>query len=308
MSKGCLPAVSTLAGVLALVALGCSKADQPGPTPAPVTQPATRPARVKVAAIQFMSEFGRPAENRKRLEPYVREAARHGAKIIVLPETCIPGYMTYDLQTTWQLPGRIISLGLKGVPPACAETVPGESTLEFGRLAAELKVYLTVPLIEVDPNTNRYFNTIVLMGPDGRQLLHYRKKNPWPYAERGWAAPGDLGNPCVDTPFGRLSLLVCFDIHFEPPRLKELKVDTLLYCIAWVDLPDSRWFYDGLPGIARDNRLNIIGANWTVPHRPDDWHGYGHTLILDRTGRALARANQDVGEEIVYAELAVPER
>ena len=52
---------------------------------------------------------------------------------------------------------------------------------------------------------------------------------------------------------------------------------------------------------------NIIGANLTVPAEPS-WHGYGQTLILDRTGAALASVSKDIGEEIIYAEIHVPER
>jgi hypothetical protein len=53
---------------------------------------------VRVAAVQFVSEFGKPAENSKGLESLAREAAQNGAKIIVLPEAAIPGYMSHDMQ------------------------------------------------------------------------------------------------------------------------------------------------------------------------------------------------------------------
>jgi len=264
--------------------------------------------RVKVAAVQFMSAFGKPEINRQRLEKCVREAAANGARIVVLPETAITGYMNYGLDTTWQVGDSELSPGLRGVAPdPVAETVPGPSTAAFCRLADELDIYLTIPFLEVDQPSGRFFNTIVLAGPDGRMLLHYRKINPWPFAERGWATRGDRGLQYIDTPYGRLGLLICYDINYEPPNLKAAKVDTLLYCIAWVDKAASPWFDAHLPRIARDNCLAIIGANWTVPRTPN-WHGFGNTLILDSAGRRLARAANDVGEEIVYAELPVPVR
>jgi predicted amidohydrolase len=265
-----------------------------------------KPKTVRVAAIQFISRFAKPAENRKGLEPLIREAAKNGAKIVVLPETAISAYASTDLKTTWQLPGWKMTEGLKGVSPKdVAETVPGESTRVFGALAKELGIYLTVPFVEVDPKQDKYFNTIVLVGPDGRMLLHYRKLNPWPWAERGWATKGDRGHQFIDTPYGRLGLLVCYDINFEPPTLKKNRVDHLLYCIAWVDLPRSDWFPKRLPEIARKNDINIIGANWSVPE-PQPWHGWGHTLILSREGKTLATVNNDVGNEIIYADLPVP--
>ena len=263
---------------------------------------------VKVAAVQFISKLAAPAENRKGLERRVREAARNGAKIVVLPETAVTGYMSTDLKTTWLLKGWRTTAGLAGISPRnSAETVPGESTRAFGKLAAELGIYLTVPLLEVDPKTGRYFNTVVLVDPRGQMLLHYRKLNPWPFAERSWATKGDRGHQYVDTPYGRLALLICFDINFEPQRLKKHKIDTLLYPIAWVDEAGSKWFDKNLPDIARDNDMNIVGANWTVPGKVD-WHGHGESRIIARTGKILAKPKKKIGETILYAELPIPAR
>jgi predicted amidohydrolase len=261
---------------------------------------------VRVAAIQFISRWGKPTENRQGLERLVREAARGGAKIVVLPEAAVPAYMSHDIRLTWQAGKRALSQGLQGQSPkSIAETVPGESSRVFGNLAKELGIYLTVPLLEVVRPEEKYFNTLLLMGPDGRIALHYRKLNPWPWAERGWATVGDRGRQFLDTPYGRLGLLICYDINFEPPKLKEKRVDHLLYAIAWVDDPGSTWFGKSLPEIARKNNLNIIGANWSVPDRPG-WHGYGQSEIIGRDGKILARAKNDLGNEIIYADLPVP--
>jgi N-carbamoylputrescine amidase len=261
---------------------------------------------VKVAAIQFISEFGKPEVNRRGLEPLIRKAAKAGAKIVVLPETAITGYTSTDLKTTWQVGMRSLTPGLIGTSPKdAAEPVPGESTTAFCKLAGELGIYLSIPLLEIDPKTGRYFNTVVLASPKGEMLLHYRKLNPWPWAERGWAAAGDHGLQYVDTPYGRLGLLICFDINFEPPRLKEAGIDSLLYSIAWVDDASSSWFAEKLPAIAKKNNFSIIGANWSMSETPK-WHGYGHSLIIDRTGKILAKVGNDIGNEIVYAELPVP--
>ena len=261
---------------------------------------------MRVAAVQFISQWAKPAENRKALEPLVREAAKHGAKIVVLPETAVTASMSHDLRQTWQVDQRPLTDGLRGLSPeGLAETVPGESSRVFGALAKELGIYLTVPLVEVDPKQKKLFNTIVLVDPEGRIALHYRKLNPWPWAERGWASPGDRGHQFIDTPYGRLGLLVCYDINFEPPKLKAKRVDHLLYCIAWVDSPGSTWFSKRLPQIAKEADVNIIGANWSVPERPE-WHGYGQSLIIRRTGEVAAKVKSDLGNEIIYADLAIP--
>ena len=259
-----------------------------------------------MAAVQFISRWARQDENRKNLEPLIREAAKNGAKIVVLPETAISSYMSHDIRLTWQVGDRPVSPELQGVSPReVAETVPGESTRIFGNLAKELGIYLTAPFLELDAKQDKYYNTVVLLDPKGQIALHYRKLNPWSYAERGWATPGDRGQQFIDTPYGRLGLLICFDINFEPPKLKENRVDHLLYSIAWVDDAKSEWFAKQLPEIARKADVNIIGANWSVPDQPG-WHGYGKSEIIRRSGEVAARVKNDLGNEIIYADLPIP--
>jgi predicted amidohydrolase len=279
----------------------------------PATQPnAPRTQRIDTflaAAVQVASEFGNPERNRQRLGDLVAQAARAGAQVVVLPEAAVTGYLSEDLKQTWRVGDRPVSGGLKGVDPhEAAEPVPGPSTRFFAKLAREHGVYLTVPLVEVDDQTGRYYNTVVLLGPDGETLIHYRKLNPWPWAEQGWATEGNLGRPVVDTPLGRLGVLICYDIHQQATELAKLKVNTLLYSIAWVDDEGSDWFPKRLPGIARSNSFNIVAANWTFSsdHPKPAWYGYGQSAVIDATGRVLARVEGDPVEGIAFATLPVP--
>lgn len=264
---------------------------------------------VVVAALQTASEFGRPEANREALSLRVTQAASAGAQIIVLPEAAITGYLTPDIRSTWQVGGRPLSAGLAGVDPVdAAETVPGVSTRFFADLAREHGVYLTVPLVEVDKKTGFYYNTVVLLGPDGEELLHYRKLNPWQWAEQGWVTTGDRGRPFVDTPLGRLGCLICFDIHEQAAEMARLKIDTLLYSVAWVEEPQSDWFAARLPEIARTSGFHIIAANWTLPTDTPapEWFGYGQSCIIASTGEVLARAKHNIGDAFVFAELPLP--
>jgi predicted amidohydrolase len=261
------------------------------------------------AAVQAVSEMAKPEQNRRHLENLVREAAHNGATVVVLPEMAITGYMSYDLKTTWQVEGKELTEGLKGLDPKDYAEEKIKPTRAFADLANFLNIYLTVPFLEFDPKTGKYYNTVLLMTPNGMNIKHYRKLNPWPFAERGWADKGNLGNVYLDTRYGRMALLICYDINFEPPNLKKLDVDHLLYSIAWVDSKDSRWFSVNLPAIAKANNMNIIGANWTVPiGSHPDWHGYGKSSIISREGEILAKTDRDIGERIIYAELPIANR
>src|ERR1044071_2007751 len=180
------------------------------------TDPATRPLNVKVAAIQCSSDLGAVEANRNKLTALIEEAAQNSARIIVLPEAAITGYLSQDLKTNWHVKDLPLEAAFAGKDPApFAETVPGPSTAHFCALSKRLNVYITIPLLERVADNQRisYFNTVCLASPKGQLVGHYRKLAPWPYPEKSWATPGDRGVQTFDTEYGRVGLAICFDIH-----------------------------------------------------------------------------------------------
>src|SRR3954470_6160133 len=96
---------------------------------APTSRASEAPKKVKVAAVQCSSDLGAVEANRKKLSALVEEAAQNGAKIIVLPEAAVTGYLSQDLSTNWHVRGRPIEPVYQGKDPRrFAEHVPGPST------------------------------------------------------------------------------------------------------------------------------------------------------------------------------------
>jgi predicted amidohydrolase len=275
-------------------------------------QPATRPATVKVAAVQCSSDLGAVEANRAKLSKLVEEAAGNGAKIVVLPETAITGYLSQDLKTNWRLAGWPMERSYaEGKDPAgFAEAVPGPSTDHFCALAKRLGVYVTVPLLEVEKKGDaaRYFNTVCLASPQGKLVAHYRKLTPWPYPEKSWATPGDKGVAVYDTEYGRVGLAICFDIHTILPKYEPHGIWALLYPIAWVDTNHpAEWFWHAMPERLGRYGHYVIGANWSVDE-PQPWFGFGFSTIYAPGGEVLATAKSLRGSEIVYATIRTPKK
>ncbi|CAI5930754.1 unnamed protein product [Closterium sp. NIES-64] len=59
----------------------------------------------------------------------------------------------------------------------------------------------------------QFTNSFALIGPTGAPMLRYNKSHPVPSVE-GDVLPGDGTLPVVDTPLGRLSVAICFDLQF----------------------------------------------------------------------------------------------
>jgi len=250
---------------------------------------------VQVALVQSASEIGAVQANLARLECHIRNAAGRGAKIVVLPETSVTGYLSQDLQTNWGLKGRPQSFPRALDPTKYAETREGCSVRQMASLARELGIYITVPYLERDGD--RFYNSITLVGPESQPespaLAHYQKNCPWPHPEKSWASPGEgVGNSTFDTPYGRVGLAICFDIQSILIKYTESGLWALLYPIAWVGNTDE-WFAGELPD--RLGRVNcphyILGANWATVC-PQSWLGAGGSSAYGPGGRLLAHATE----------------
>lgn len=274
--------------------------------------PEPAPSQFRVAAIQFVSEFGNQDGNRERLERFVRRAAAGGAKVVVMPEAALPGYLSNDLQTAWRDPVRRprASDGRSLEEAGIAETVPGPLTRRFGELSRELGIYLLITLIERVPTHTGadYFNSAVLLDPEGSIAAHYRKLNPWPIGEATWAQRGDRGVVTCDTPYGRLGILICYDFTCGvADQLKAAGATTLLYPIGWVCPNPEDWFDEMFPEKVKELGIAVIGANWALDIPPSGefgWAGFGYSRIVAGDGTVLAKG-QELGDAILFADLPV---
>ena len=196
----------------------------------------------KAAAIQFEPTLGEKARNIDALAERVEAAAAGGAALIVTPEMGTTGYCWFDRSE---------------VAPH-VEPVPGPTTARFERIARRHGCYIVIGLPEVDLASGLYYNSAVLIGPEGL-VGHHRKSHPY-IAEPKWAAAGDLGHAVYETPIGRIGLLICMDIHFvETARLQALQgVDIICHISNWLAerTPAPYWI-----SRAVENGCYLIEAN-----------------------------------------------
>ena len=179
----------------------------------PVTSPHIRAAIVQ-SEVATDLQSGLALTHDKAME-----AARKGAKLIVFPETWIPGYPAWlDLcrdAALWDH-GPV-----KDVFARLCENSLAVPSPEFDCLvetARECEATLVLGISErvaSGPGRGTLYNSLLTIGPDGGLLNHHRKLMPT-YTERlVWGAGDAEGLRSVDTPAGRVSALVCWE-HWMP--------------------------------------------------------------------------------------------
>jgi len=221
--------------------------------------PAPQLRMVRLATVHFRPSGQKTAADNCRLfAPFVAEAARHKADLLVLPETI-----------------TICGNGL-GFAEA-AEPIPGPSTDYFAALAREHNLHLVVGLLERDRHL--IFNVAVLIGPDGQILGKYRKVTLPRTEIEGGVAPG-RDYPVFNTRFGKVGMMICYD-GFFPEVARQLSVNGAEVIAFPV------WGCNALLAAARacENHVYIVSSTYT-----DVATRWMISAVYDHEGRVLAQA------------------
>ena len=251
--------------------------------------------KITVGIIQ-QQNTGDIADNKKRLKQHIEQCAAKGAQLVVLQELHNSLYFCQTESTD--------SFDL-------AESIPGESTEFYSRIAGELHIVLVTSLFERRA-AGLYHNTAVVFDTDGSIAGKYRKMHipdDPAYYEKFYFTPGDLGFTPIKTSIGTLGVLVCWDQWYpEAARLMALqRADMLIYptAIGWEssDTPQEQkrqqdaWIISQR-GHAVANGLPVVAVN-RVGHEPDpsgQTNGiqfWGHSFVCGPQGEILAAAPDD---------------
>jgi N-carbamoylputrescine amidase len=254
-----------------------------------------------VALIQEKNHGG-AQENLDVIEQRVREAAKQGAKLVLLQELHNGEYFCQH---------ESVDEFDK------AEKIPGPSTDRLSVLAKQTGVVLVSSLFEKRA-TGLYHNTAVVFEKDGSIAGKYRKMHipddPGFY-EKFYFTPGDLGFTPIDTSVGRLGVLVCWDQWYpEGARLMALAgAELLLYptAIGWDpdDPQDEKnrqrdaWVLSHR-GHAVANGLPVLSCNRmgfeSSPLGASGIQFWGTSHVLGPQGEMLAQASTDKTEILTY--------
>jgi len=254
-------------------------------------------SKVQVGLVQMSCTADKQQNLNKAIEK-VREAAAKGAQIVCLQELFTSLYFcdeeNYD---NFQL----------------AEAIPGPSTDELSKVAAELNIVIIASLFE-KRTQGLYHNTTAVLDADGTYLGKYRKMHipddPGFY-EKFYFTPGDLGYKVFKTKFATIGVLICWDQWYpEAARITALMGAEILFyptAIGWASTQDNATNveqYNAWQTIQRShavaNGVHVVSVN-----RVGEEAGlkfWGGSFVANPFGSVLYQASHD-NEEVIIQEL-----
>ena len=250
----------------------------------------------------------------EKLAQTAAEAAAKGARIVVFPEAAVPAYPTSAWAKAlagWAEEGAKEAYALLARE---AVDVPGPAERRLGEIAREHELWLVTGVTERDPaHPGTLYNTLLYHGPDGMLALKHRKLVPTNHERLVWG-PGDgSGLEAVETPYGRLGGLICWENYMPLARFALYESGIELYVASTAD--DSEGWQSTLVHLARESRCFVIAPSHfqRAGSYPDDFPlrrllegqdviGRGGSAVLGPDGAYLAGPLWDE-EGVLYAEL-----
>jgi len=249
-----------------------------------------------VAAVQATPCFLDREGTVERVGELAREAAARGARLTLFPEAFVPGYPDWVWRTRpWgDGSGRLYARLLDQ-----AVEVPGPATAALGRIAREVGAYLAVGIDERVGST--LYNSLLYVGPGGDVLGVHRKLVPTGGERLVWGSGDGAGLVVVDTPFGRVGGLICWENYMPLARAALYAQGVDVYLAPTWD--NSATWVPTLRHVAKEGRVHVVGTNSflrgsDIPAREygvehlyggdDDWLSRGNAAIVDPEGDLLA--------------------
>ena len=273
-------------------------------------------ATSKIAAIQAAPVYlDRDATIAKACD-LIAVAGGEGAGLIVFPEAFIPAYPGWVWHLAPAQAGGMLS-ALYAELLDQAVTIPSVATDRLCEAARQAGAYVVIGMSErnAEASGGSLYNTLLYIDADGQILGKHRKMVPTGPERLIWAQGDGSTLSVYDTPFGKISGLICFENYMPLARYALYAWGTQIYIAATVARGED-WLAT-LRHIAMEGRVFVIGCGIVerksdIPDRYafkqtyepdiDEWINLGDSAIVNPNGEFIAGPLR--GQEgILYAEI-----
>jgi len=226
----------------------------------------------RAAALQFPIDMGAVERNADRAFALLREAAKRGAALCVLPEMWSTGFSYDNLR-------------------ALCGTTPG-LLHDLRRFAADRRIVIAGSLPE--RSGRAVYNTLYVIDSTGAITGEYRKTHLFsPSGEHLHFRRGTAAS-VAHTSVGTIGPQICYDIRFPELSRKYFFEGATLFCVSaqWPAVRKTHW---DLLTVARavENQLFVVASN--AVGSSGEFRYSGGSAILSPWGERLAQGGEEEG-------------
>jgi len=253
---------------------------------------------LKVGMGQLLVEGGEPERNLERACHMVKDAAKIGCDVVLLPEC---------MDLAWTHPSAKTE----------AKRIPGPYSEILCNLAKEHCLYLCAGLTE--SFEGKIFNAAILINSKGEIILKYQKINVLDVAQDIYSIGQNLS--VVDTPFGIVGVNICSDNYSDSLEIGHTLARmgaklifspsswTVDYSAAEDEDPYGGKWYHPYHTLAKAHDLVLISATSVGVIVGGVYEGkkmIGCSLAVDKNGTIKKGTFNEFAGELIVAEINLP--
>ena len=234
----------------------------------------------RVACVQMDVIFGDIDTNVTVITRAICDLAEKQVDIAVFPECCLAGYCINSAEERSKI----------GIDKSSADLVTIQTTVDATGVTA---------IFGFSEHTGgEYYNTAALFQPNYQPQFYRKTHLPELGYDRFVTSGQEL--PVFDTKFGKIALLICFDVKFpEPARIVALKgADVIFIPTNW---PRGADISADVLAVARaaENKVFVVTCNRVGTERGFSF--IGKSKIISPMGQIIASAG--AYEEVIIGDL-----
>jgi len=273
---------------------------------------------IKAAIVQQAPIFYDKQKTIQKTLDLIDEAADSGAKLIVFPETFIPGYPDWiwrlrpanDEKLTEEIHGHLLmnSVNLQ----------KGE-LLSVCKRAKKHKVIIVCNVNERDFENSQttIYNTNIIIGNNGVILNRHRKLMPTNPERMVWGFGDASGLKVVDTSCGKIGSLICWENYMPLARYSLYAQGVEIYIAPTWD--NGETWISSMRHIAKEGACWVLGSGSAIrasdipdnfPGKdmlypdPDEWVNVGDSVVVAPGGELVA-GPMHKEQGILYADIDI---
>lgn len=274
---------------------------------------------LRIAIIQEAPVFLQLKWSLEKAESLIQKAASSDVDLIVFGETWLTGYPAWlDHCPNIALWDHEPTKAVFAKMYANSITVPSAETNLIAKWAREYNVTIVMGVNEViqkGVGQGTIFNSILTFSQEGQLVNHHRKLMPT-FTEKLLYGTGDgAGLQTVDTPFGKLGSLICWEHWMPLTRQAMHNAGETIHIALWPAIVDrhiwaSRHYaFEGrcfVVAVGQILRVRDLPTELDLPEKfdgnPDEMVLHGGSCIFDPTGHFVLEP-QYHKEDIIIAEI-----